>query len=134
MWVHLEYQINLKSTSAHKQGDSSKTLLYNFRDVRFTFETVAATSSVTEGIVVPIEAPTPISGAHQLISDGTSFTVPMNLGMEVDIQIVDQATSAVVYTETVVSAGSSLNYAFNQDLDPGKTYQLIEDYKGLFQA
>ena len=32
-----EYQINLKSTSAHKHGESSKTLLYNFRDVRFTF-------------------------------------------------------------------------------------------------
>ena len=86
--------------------------------------------STTQNIVVPVQSPSSVPGINISIPKGVGIVIPMDLWTEVSIQVVDQSTSKVVFNDKVVSKGSRLSYSFDQDLTPGTTYQLIEDYKG----
>ena len=86
--------------------------------------------STTQNIVVPVQSPSSVPGINISIPKGIGIVIPMDLWTEVSIQVVDQSTSKVVFSDKVVSKGSRLSYSFDQDLTPGTTYQLIEDYKG----
>ena len=121
-----KYQVELVSTQA--KDTSGNLLYYTGNEAVFTFTT--ADVSTTQNIVVPVQSPSSVPGINISIPKGIGIVIPMDLWTEVSIQVVDQSTSEVVFSDKVVSKGSRLSYSFDKDLTPGTTYQLIEDYKG----